>query len=470
MEANILIVEDNEDICLVIADNLRKAGHRVQTVFTGEDALSLLHKQLFDLMLLDIRLPQKDGMQVLKEAHELDPDLLVVMITAHGTIQSAVEAMKAGAYDFLMKPFELDELRLVVAKALETQKLKREVNQLRRRQQNSRYPDDAIFSNHPKMQEVKRMIQIVAETPRTSVLIQGESGTGKELVANAVHHWSTRRDKALVKINCSAIPEHLLESELFGHEKGAFTDAKTLKKGMFEIANGGTLFLDEISSMKLSLQPKLLRVLETQRLRRIGGTVDLGIDVRIIAATNQDLQECVQDGLFRADLYYRLKVMVINLPPLRERESDILLLTKLFIERNNKEFNKNITGLSTDAEQLLRAYPWPGNVRELKNVMERAVILCRNNKIEAEHLPMELRSSDSLQIPVAPVSKQQPAPEPAPPPEPETVSEPLSLQDIERKHILETLKRFGGNKSKAARILNISRSTLREKLKLYGIN
>lgn len=471
MEANILIVEDNEDICLVIADNLRKAGHRVQTVFTGEDALELLHKQLFDLMLLDIRLPQKDGMQVLKEAHELDPDLLVVMITAHGTIQSAVDAMKAGAYDFLMKPFELDELRLVVAKALETQKLKREVNQLRRRQQNSRYPDDAIFSNHPKMQEVKRVIQIVAETPKTSVLIQGESGTGKELVANAVHNWSARRDKTLVKINCSAIPEHLLESELFGHEKGAFTDAKSLKKGMFELANGGTLFLDEISSMKLSLQPKLLRVLETQRLRRIGGTVDLGIDVRIIAATNQDLQECVREGLFRADLYYRLKVMVINLPPLRERASDILLLTKLFIERNNKEFNNNITGLSVEAERLLLEYPWPGNVRELKNVMERAVILCRNSKIDTEHLPMELRSAESSQIPISPVSKQQPVPEPpTPSPEPTATNEPLSLQDIERKHILETLKRFGGNKSKAARVLNISRSTLREKLKLYGIN
>ncbi|MBD3288636.1 response regulator, partial [candidate division KSB1 bacterium] len=433
---------------------------------------SLLHKNIFDLMLLDIRLPNKDGMQVLKEAHEIDPDLLVVMITAHGTIQSAVEAMKAGAYDFLMKPFELDELRLVVAKALETQKLKREVNQLRRKQQNSKYPDDAIFSNHPKMQEVKGMIKIVAETPRTSVLIQGESGTGKELVANAVHNWSARRDKQLVKINCSAIPEHLLESELFGHEKGAFTDAKTLKKGMFELANGGTLFLDEISSMKLSLQPKLLRVLETQRLRRIGGTIDLGIDVRIIAATNQDLQECVQEGLFRADLYYRLKVMVINLPPLRDRASDILLLTKLFIERNNKEFNKNITGMSAEAEQLLQTYPWPGNVRELKNVIERAVILCRNSKIQAEHLPMELRSTNSTQIPVSPVSKQPTAPEPTQPsqPQPETTSEPLSLQDIERKHILATLKRFGGNKSKAARVLNISRSTLREKLKLYGIN
>jgi len=461
MEANILIVEDNEDICLTIADNLRKAGHQVIPVFTGEDALELLHKQLFDLMLLDIRLPKKDGMQILKEAHEIDPDLLVVMITAHGTIQSAVEAMKAGAYDFLMKPFELDELRLVVAKALETQKLKREVSQLRRRQ-NSRYPDDAIFSNHPKMQELKKMIKIVAETPRTSVLIQGESGTGKELVANAVHNWSARRDKSLIKINCSAIPEHLLESELFGHEKGAFTDAKTLKKGMFELANGGTLFLDEISSMKLSLQPKLLRVLETQKLRRIGGTTDLNIDVRIIAATNQDMEECVRDGLFRADLYYRLKVMVINLPPLRERASDIILLTKLFIERNNKEFNKNITNVSPEVERILHNYLWPGNVRELKNVMERAVILCRGNIIEAEYLPLELRPGQSLVAPaiVPQTIKEAPA----------VKEEPLSLQDIEKRHIIEILNRYDNNKSKAARVLNISRSTLREKLKLYGIN
>jgi len=463
MEANILIVEDNEDLCLVVAANLRKAGHNVKTVFTGEEALSLMRKQLFDLMLLDVRLPKKDGMQILAEAHEIDPDLLVVMITAHGTIQSAVEAMKAGAYDYLMKPFELDELRLVVAKALETQELKRDSHL--RKLEDKRFPDNNIFSNSTKMQEVKQLIKIIAGTPRTTVLIQGESGTGKELVANAIHNWSERKDKPLIKINCSAIPEHLLESELFGHEKGAFTDAKSLKKGMFELANGGSLFLDEISSMKLELQPKLLRILETHRLRRIGGTVDLAVDIRIITATNQDLLECVHENLFREDLYYRLKVMVVNLPPIRDRNSDIIPLTKLFIQRNNKEFNKNITRLSVEAEKLLLNYPWPGNVRELKNVAERAVILCSGSTLEAKHLPLELQQPETkirknIVSPPPPVKKMQPT----------SAEEPLSLQDIERKHIIEILNRFDGNKSKAARILNISRSTLREKLKLYGIN
>jgi two-component system, NtrC family, response regulator AtoC len=472
MDAHILIVEDNEDLCLVLADNLKKAGHNVKTAFAGEDAIQLLNKEIYDLMLLDVRLPQKNGMQVLKEAHDIDPDLLIVMITAHGTIQSAVDAMKAGAYDYLMKPFELDELRMVVAKALETQKLKREVKHLRMLEGN-RFPSDEIFSHHPKMEEVKSFIKLVANTPKTSVLIQGESGTGKELVANAIHDWSVRREKAIVKINCSAIPEHLLESELFGYEKGAFTDAKTLKKGMFELANGGSIFLDEISSMKLSLQPKLLRILETQTIRRIGGTVDLAIDVRIIAATNQDLLECVKEGAFREDLYYRLKVMVINLPPLRDRNSDIIPLAKLFIEKNNKEFNKNITGLTKETEQVLQNYHWPGNVRELKNVIERAVILCTHNLIQAENMPQELRSSNDKPAIVTAPSVVVPLGSAVPVTPPSTTAspsdEPMSLQDIEKRHIIDVLKRFDGNKSKTAKILNISRSTLREKLKTYGI-
>ncbi len=473
MEANILVVDDEKDICEPLAINLRKAGHRVETAFSGEEALESLQKQIFDLMLLDVRLPNKNGMEVLAEAHEIDPDLLVVMITAHGTIQSAVEAMKAGAYDYLMKPFELEEVRMVVGKALETQKLKREVSQFRRMK--DKYPDNEIFSQHPKMLEVKRLIKLIAETPRTSVLIQGESGTGKELVANAIHNWSARKDKPQIKINCSAIPEHLLESELFGHEKGAFTDAKALKKGMFELANGGTLFLDEISSMKLSLQPKLLRVLETQQLRRIGGTTDLAIDVRIIAATNQDLRDCVAKNEFREDLYWRLKVMEIVLPPLREREGDIIPLAKLFIDRNNKEFNKQITGFSPEAELVLNNYHWPGNIRELKNVVERAVILCNGNTIQTEHLPMELRTGSVKPVidtrQTENISPQVIAtPTPSASESSQSSDGPFSLQEMERRHILHVLHQFNGNKSKAARILNISRSTLREKLKQYGID
>jgi len=454
MNERILIVDDEEDLTLGYSKCLTKDGYDVKTVASGEEALEILKKEIFDLMLLDIRLPAMNGIEVLKRTLEIDPDLLVIIITAHGTIESAVDAMKLGAYDYLTKGFDNDELRMVVKKALDVHRLKREVSQLKRNEQRQ-YPDIAIFGNSPKIRSVKELIRVVAKTPKTSVLIQGESGTGKELVSKAIHKLSSRADKPLIAINCSAIPENLMESELFGYEKGAFTDAKAMKKGVFELAHGGTLFLDEISSMKLSLQPKLLRVLETQSFRRIGGTTDIKIDVRIIAATNQDLKECVDNGTFREDLYYRLKVMVINLPPLRERVEDIIPMAKLFIEQNNNEFSKNIIGFTEEAEKLLLNYDWPGNVRELKNVMERAAILCQDNIIDVDHLPIELRTA----------SPKEPKPMPSLP----LSDEAVSLQDMERKHIIEILQRFDGNKSKAARVLNISRSTLREKLKQYGI-
>lgn len=454
MNERILIVDDEEDLTLGYSKYLSKLGYQVKTASSGEEAIEILKKEIFDLMLLDIRLPAMDGMQVLAKAHEIDPDLLVIIITAYGSVPSAVDAMKGGAYDYITKGFDHDQLGIVVKKALDVHRLKREVSQLKLNEQRQ-YPDIAIFGNSPKIRSVKELIKVVAKTPKTSVLIQGESGTGKELVSKAIHKLSSRADKPLIAINCSAIPENLMESELFGYEKGAFTDAKAMKKGVFELAHGGTLFLDEISSMKLSLQPKLLRVLETQSFRRIGGTSDIKIDVRIIAATNQDLKECVRNGTFREDLYYRLKVMVINLPPLRERVEDIIPMAKLFIEQNNNEFSKNIMGLTEEAEQLLLNYDWPGNVRELKNVIERAAILCQKNFIDVEHLPIELRTAPQKEPKAAPL--------------PSVPDGAVSLQDMERKHIIETLQRFDGNKSKAARVLNISRSTLREKLKQYGI-
>jgi len=454
MKERILIVDDEEDLTLGYSRCLLKVGYEVKTASSGEEALNILKKEIYDLVLLDIRLPKMDGMAVLSQALESDPDLVIIMITAHGSVQSAVDAMRLGAYDYLMKGFDHEELRVVVKKALDVYKLRREVSQLKLNEQR-RYPDIAIFGNSPKIKSVKELIKVVSRTPKTSVLIQGESGTGKELVSKALHKLSSRAEKPLIAINCSAIPENLMESELFGYEKGAFTDAKSMKKGVFELAHGGTLFLDEISSMKLSLQPKLLRVLETQSFRRIGGTADIKIDVRIIAATNQDLKECVDNGEFREDLYYRLKVMVINLPTLRERIEDIIPMAKMFIEQNNREFSKNISGFSEEAENFLLNYEWPGNVRELKNVMERAVILCQNEIIEADHLPIELRTSPPKQSKTVVL--------------PPASDEDLSLQDIEQRHIIETLKKFDGNKSKAARVLNISRSTLREKLKQYGI-
>jgi DNA-binding NtrC family response regulator len=453
--ASLLVVEDNEDLCETLAEVMRKEGHRVRTAYSGEQALSILRKDIIDLVLLDIKLPEIDGLRVLEEIKEIDPDLLVIMITAITDAQPAVDAMKKGAYDYLMKPFELDELKIVVNKALETHRLKREVSRLRQQQQ-KQFPDDELFGNSPAMFEVKRLIKVIADTPRTSVLIEGESGTGKELVANAVHNWSARADKPLIKLNCAAIPENLLESELFGHEKGAFTDAKTLKKGMFELANGGSIFLDEIVSMKPALQPKLLRVLETQSFRRIGGVSDINIDVRIIAATNRNLEEAVRQGVFREDLYYRLKVMVITLPPLRERVEDILPLASLFIGANNEEFGKDVRNISEEAKLLLLKYPWPGNVRELKNVIERAVILCTGDTLLPEHLPMELRRDDGNGAVATPDFEG-------------ASGDGLSLQEMERRHIIKVLKQNKGNKSKTARILRISRSTLREKMKVYGI-
>ncbi len=450
-KASILVVEDNEDLCTTVAYNLKKRGYEVETAFSGEEALEKAGRLILDLVLLDINLPGIDGIAVLNKLKEHDPDLLVIIITAYGDLSHAISALQGGAYDYLTKPFELEELRLKVAKALETQQLRRQVNQLRRQQLSE--PIYGIYGESPKIKAVRDFIKLVAQTPRTSVLIQGESGTGKELVADAIHQASARKDKPLVKINCSAIPENLMESELFGHEKGAFTDARILKKGIFEIANGGTLFLDEISSLKLSLQPKLLRVLETQSIRRLGGTVDIPVDVRIVAATNRNLEESVRDGEFREDLYYRLKVMVIDLPPLRERKEDIIPIAKLFLERNNSEFGKHIEGFSPEAERMLAAYSWPGNVRELRNVVERASILCQGNWIEPNHLPQELQSVTEPKIP-----------------ETEQMSwGQFSLSEMEKRHILRVLKENDNNKSRTARILGISRSTLREKLRQYGL-
>lgn len=458
-QAKLLIVEDNADLCHTLADVFRKSGHKVLTALSGADAKKILKSEIIDLALLDLRLPDMLGIKVLEFAKEVDPDIMVIMMTALANDpRPAVEAMKVGAFDYLTKPFELDEVKLVVAKALETVSLKREVSRLKQ-QQRDKFPATELFGNSSVMQEIKNMIKIVSETPRTSVLIQGESGTGKELVANTIHQWSSRGEKPFVPINCSAIPESLLESEMFGHEKGAFTDAKALKKGIFELADAGTIFLDEISSMRIALQPKLLRVLETQTFRRIGGTADIQIDVRVVAASNRDLQDMVREGSFREDLYYRLKVMVIALPPLRERKEDIIPLASLFIERNNHEFNKSLVGLSPEAEELLRLYQWPGNVRELKNVIERAVILCQDNVLKPEHLPMELRNEKGHSSAFA-GSHLSPA---------ANVNASMSLEQMEKIHIQNVLAQNKGNKSRTARALNISRSTLREKMRLYEI-
>jgi len=449
-KAKILIVEDNNDLLFTLSKVLKKAGYGIFTASNGEEGISVFHKELIDLVLLDLKLPKLGGIDVLNQMKAMDTDILVIMMTALTDAKPAIAAMKKGAYDYLMKPFELDELKLVVKKALETHRLRREIARLKR-EHKDKYPNDAIYGESPTIKKVRDLIQVVAETPRTSILIQGESGTGKELVANAIHYSSQRANQPFIKLNCGAMPDHLIESELFGHEKGAFTDAKTMKRGLFELASGGTIFLDEISSMKLGLQPKILRVIESQMFRRIGGVTDIKIDVRLIAATNANLAELVQKKEFRDDLYYRLKVMEIDLPPLRERSDDILLLAKLFLQEYNKEINRHIQKFAPKTEELILAYSWPGNVRELKNVIERGAILCQNDVLLPEHLPVELqKGGESVSSPRASLGK-------------------ISLQEMEKYHILEVLKLVNGNKSQASRILDISRSTLREKLKSYQI-
>ncbi len=456
MRPSILIVDDDEVMQETLSDVLTKRGYETFSVGSGNEALSMAKKNLIDLILLDMRLPDIDGLEVLKKIKEFDTEILVIMMTAYSDVQTAVSAMKSGAYDYINKPFELEELRLLIEKGLETKSLINEVRRLHR-QQKEKYHDNHIYGVSPQIHYVKELIGMISKTHKTSVLIQGESGTGKELAANAIHYNSSRSDRPLMKINCSAIPDSLLESELFGYEKGAFTDAKNTKKGLFELADGGTVFLDEIGDMNPFLQSKILRVLENQIFMRVGGEREIKVDIRIITATNKDLEAMVREGLFRKDLYYRLKVMVVEMPPLRDRLEDILLLSNLFIEENNKEYNKNVKAFSEDAKKLMVQYSWPGNVRELKNVIERAMILTDQNLITPKHLPFELKQGEKF----IQVGSDQGGNEGAP---------EMSLEGMEKVHLCNVLQKLEWNKSKASKCLGISRATLRAKIKKYNLS
>jgi len=455
---NILIVDDDEVMCSTLSDVLRKMSYEVVTAGNAARAFYHLEERLFDLILLDIRLPDMSGMEVLHRIQELDSDPFVIMMTAYADVQTAVAAMKAGAYDYINKPFDIEELRLAIKKAMETKELKGELLRLRYKHRDDEKVEE-ICGVSPQMEVVRELISLVSQTPRTPVLIQGESGTGKELVANAIHHQSQRRSRPMMQINCSAIPEALLESELFGYEKGAFTDAKESRPGLIELAQGGTVFLDEISEMKPSLQPKLLRFLETYSLMRLGGKRDIRVDVRVIASTNRDLAQLVEQGQFRKDLYYRIKVMVIDLPPLRDRKEDIPVLIEYFITKLKRELGKEIRGLTDQAQNLLLAYSWPGNIRELKNVIERAMILGEGGFITPEHLPLELRQDGRSEEFNDPLDEQWL--------DRHDGFTPLAI--VEQQYILKVLKDRRGNKSETARILGISRSTLREKLSRYEL-
>lgn len=450
----ILVVDDEHLIRWSLEQNLKKQGYDVQTAPTGEDALRLLREDPPELVLLDVQLPGMNGLQVLEKIKEIDEEIIVIMVTALGVLETAVKAMRMGAHDYLNKPFNLDEMAIVIKKALETGALKREVAHLRG-EQTKKYGITNLVGNSRHMQNVLAMVSKVARSDASTVLIQGESGTGKELIAKAIHYESARAGMPFMAVNCAAVPETLLESELLGHEKGAFTDAKAQKKGLFELADGGTLFLDEIGDMEPGMQAKLLRVLEDRIVRRVGGSRDIQVDVRIVSATNKDLIKGMEDKSFRPDLYYRLQVIPIFLPPLRERRDDILPLTYHFINHFNREFGKSVKGVSKMAEKFLVEYSWPGNIRELKNIVERAIILENEETLLLEHLPQEIVSRTGGGGSTGPLTLRLPP-------------EGIDIEDVERELIRQSLEVSEGNQSKAAKKLNLGIDAFRYRMKKFG--
>jgi DNA-binding NtrC family response regulator len=453
MAERILVVDDDRTIRTTLAEMLAKRGYDAWQAEDGTTALDLARKHAYGLVLLDIRLPDIDGLEVLRQLRELDEGLLVVVMTAYPEARTAVSALKAGAYDYLNKPFDLEDVRELVKRAFETQRLRTEVERLRARV-GAHGGDlgelEGMIGASPAFLSLVEMTRRIAGAGRTPVLIRGESGVGKERVAQAVHTLSARAAGPWVTLNCSAISEGLLESEMFGHEKGAFTDAKQGKRGLFELADGGTLFLDEVGDLSPALQPKLLRALETQTFRRVGGSREISVDVRFVAATNRDLPALVKAGRFREDLYYRLNVAGIDVPALRQRRPDILPLARHFLEQAARVLGVPRAELDADSGALLEGYAWPGNVRELRNVMERALILAGSAHIRPEHLPKEL-----FEAPVAAAG--------------EWPGGLMTLDEVEKQHILYMLERCKGNKTRTAERLGIARITLRGKLKLYGI-
>ena len=451
-KTKIMVVDDEHLIRWSLEQNLKKQGYDVCTAGTGEDALRLAREEQPDLVLLDYHLPGINGLEVLQRLKETDEEILVIMVTAQGGLETAVNTMRHGAYDYINKPFNLDEMAIVIRKALETSDLRREVVQLR--SEHKKLGPPKILGNSKHMKNVLEMMAKVAKSDASTVLVQGESGTGKELVAKWIHYESARAEKPFVAINCAAVPATLLESELFGHEKGAFTDAKTSKKGLFELADGGTVFLDEVGDMEVGMQAKLLRFLEDRTFRRIGGAKEIPVDVRIISATNKDLLKAIEEKVFRNDLYYRLQVIPIFLPALRERRDDILVLAHHFIDVFTREFNKPTKGISNMAEKLLVDYDWPGNIRELKNVIERAIILGNDDNLLLENLPLEIVAKAS-QPGVSMATFKLPP-------------EGIDIEEVERELIKQSLEITDWNQSKAAKKLNLGIDAFRYRMKKFG--
>lgn len=453
LQPRLLIVDDDRTHCRMLEAVLGAEGYATAGAADGRQAVARVQAERYDLVLMDIRMTGMDGMAALHAIKQLEPDLPIVMMTAFSSVSTAVEAMKAGAYDYLTKPLDTDELKMLVSKALRHHALEKE-NLFLKEQLGSRFDFANIIGRSRAVQQLLETVALVAPTDAT-VLIQGESGTGKELIANAIHQNSPRREHPLIKVNCAALPETLLESELFGHERGAFTGATTARKGRFQLAHRGTLFLDEIGEMPLTLQPKLLRVLQERTFEPVGGTKSIQVDTRIVTASNTDLPSAVQEGRFRQDLFYRINVVGITAPPLRKRPEDIALLADHFLKQYAKQNHRAVKGFSPKAIELLMRHPWPGNVRELENLVERSVIMARGPSITVKEFPEGFREA-------AGPSSRTPAVAAA--------AGDRSLKTLEKEMILRTLADTGGNRTRSARILGISRRTLQLKLKEYGVN
>lgn len=453
MKVRVLIVEDEKLIRWSLRQKFEARGFIVADVEDGEQAFEKLNAGVFDLIMLDYKLPDTTGLDILRKVRETDTDVVVIMMTAYSSVESAVDAIKLGAYDYIAKPFDMDEVLRVADKALETNKLRREVRELRRHIQHE-YDIERIIGQAPCMIDLFKVIDQVAKSSASTVFLRGDSGTGKDLVARVIHYNSDRAPRPFMNITCTALSEMLLESELFGHEKGAFTDAKTTKKGLFELSDGGTIFLDEVGDMPTGLQAKLLRFLEERMFRRVGGTVELSVDVRVIAATNCDIEKAIEEGKFREDLMYRLNVIPIDLPPLRERGEDVRLLVNHFVTKFAQDFRKPVTGVAPETYDKLSAYSWPGNVRELRNIIERAVLLSEGDTILPDdivlgRLKQASAGSDAIAfaLPAAGVD----------------------LRELENKLIRQALSRTNNNQTQAAKLLHLSRDAFRYRLEKLGL-
>jgi two-component system, NtrC family, response regulator AtoC len=447
--ATILIVDDEELIRWSLRERLKTDGYEIVEAGTGREAIEQF-KAGVDLVLLDYRLPDIDGLSVLRELKKIDPDSLVILLTSFVSVETAVDAMKLGAFHFANKPFNVDDVAALVARALETTRLRREVRRIRENEARP-YTLRAIVGESEAMESLRQMVAKVAASPASTVLLTGESGTGKDLVAKTVHYSSDRAGRPFMNITCSALPEQLLESELFGHERGAFTDARMQKRGLLESADGGTVFLDEIGEMVPALQAKLLRFLEEKSFKRVGGASDIRVDVRAVAATNRNLEEQVARGAFRSDLFYRLNVLPIRLPSLREHADDVPALVNFFLDTFNTEFKKRIAGVSAPALTLLKSYGWPGNVRELRNMVERAVLLAEGNRLEVKDfgaLKAGHVAADGFDLPPGGVN----------------------LEEMEKDLVVQALRRVGGNQTKAAALLGLNRDQIRYRVEKFGLS